>query len=424
MSGFHNVFYYYSGSQQPDRSHDRQLENNTTKALINTLEHCSPLVARRFLAWLGIEATEPVRYELQRTTISKGIIGNKSQRLLLGLVPSEEGKDFCIEEKDEVEGDSLPDAWLFGSDYVVLIESKVAGSLEQEQMQKHRHKLCAGRRQRPGFKVHTWAEIHRFFKTLPDDALTDIDRWIVGQFTQYLEWIGMAEFLGFEQGMFDYFVAHPDDRDESDRRWIRSAMQSLAKRVAHELRDLDSSFYQECYVGLLKRQDDHCWAAFGPKEFKERAHQTMALYAYGLDIFVNVELKQAADRLKRKIRRDHQTFRQVVSSIPASFSVQLEERIQKQASLYDYRVIARLEGGDRDIPHPIQYGLKDPQLGQFGFDYIERLLEEIDLPYFSVRKRIDSNFAIELSQGDGRRLINKMVSIMKELHPLVEYIEQ
>jgi hypothetical protein len=63
-------------------------------------------------------------------------------------------------------------------------------------------------------------------------------------------------------------------------------------------------------------------------------------------------------------------------------------------------------------------------LGQFGFDYIERLLEEIDLPYFSVRKRIDSNLAMELSQGDGRRLINKMVSIVKELHPLVEYIEQ
>jgi hypothetical protein len=54
MTDLHrNVFYYYKGAKQPEQKlYDQQLENNTTKALINTLEHSSQseqIVARKFL---------------------------------------------------------------------------------------------------------------------------------------------------------------------------------------------------------------------------------------------------------------------------------------------------------------------------------------------------------------------------------------
>lgn len=234
MTDFHrNVFYYYRGAQRSNKDHDdrdSQLENNTTKALINTLDHCGNAVALRFLYWLGIETAGQVKYELQKATT--GDIGNKSQRLLLGIVPAKEEDSPCA---DGVAAGSsgIPDAWLYGDDYIVLIESKVRGSLEPGQMRRYLQKLQAGTAQQPECKVRTWAEAHRFFKTLPDELkdVTDLDRWLIGQFTQYLEWIGMAEFAGLEQGMFDYFATRPDSRDDGDRQWVRGTMQSFAEKV-------------------------------------------------------------------------------------------------------------------------------------------------------------------------------------------------
>jgi hypothetical protein len=283
MADFHhNIFYYYRGAQQSDQERERQLEDNTTKALVNTLEHCDPKVTFGFLNWLGIKATKPATLELQKSTISNREIGSKSRRLLLGLVPSKVDKDPCAELEGPVTGDSLPDAWLYGDDFVVLIESKVAGSLEPGQMQRHYLKLRAGTEQQPECKVCTWAEVHEFFKSLSGelgDDLKEKDKWIVGQFTQYLEWIGMAEFTGLESGMFDYFATPIDDRNEDDRQWVRGTMQSFAEKILEGLQAIDSSFYQDYDVGRLLLKDDHCWAAFGYKDKKYRnwAHQTVAL---------------------------------------------------------------------------------------------------------------------------------------------------
>ena len=53
MADFHrNVFYYYHGAHHSEHEREQQLENNTTKALANTLEHCSDSVVIWFLSWL------------------------------------------------------------------------------------------------------------------------------------------------------------------------------------------------------------------------------------------------------------------------------------------------------------------------------------------------------------------------------------
>ena len=60
MADFHhNIFYYYRGALLSDQDRERQLENNTTKTLVNTLSHCSPVVSEQFLDWLGIKTTKP-----------------------------------------------------------------------------------------------------------------------------------------------------------------------------------------------------------------------------------------------------------------------------------------------------------------------------------------------------------------------------
>jgi hypothetical protein len=420
MADFHhNIFYYYRGAQQSDRERERQLEDNTTKALINTLKHCDPKVTFEFLGWLGIKATKPVTLELQKATISKGEIGNKSQRLLLGIVPTKEIKDPCAELGRTAAGekDSFPDAWIYGDNFVVLVESKVEGkegaSLELDQMERHYQKLLVDTEQQPDCRIHTWAEVHRFFKNLSDelvDELTEKDKWIIGQLAQYLELIGMAEFTGLEQGMFDYFATPIDERNEDDRQWVRGTMRSFAERILEGLQTVDSSFYQDYDVGRLLLKYDHCWAAFGPKDKKYRglAHQTVSLHKCGLDVFVNVELKPAVDRLKKKIDQDKQAFREAISRLPGLFSVQVEERKLIRGSLYEYTLIDSLESDKLDEP---------------GFDRVEKL-RNLPLPYLTVRRRIDRDQALELSHTDGRPLIEEVVGIMKVFHPLVKFVNK
>ena len=82
----HNIFCYYKGSAQDDKDREQQLEDNTTKALINTLEYCNPSVATSFLKWLDIKAPDSSVYVLQKATIGGEKLRRKTQRLLLAIV--------------------------------------------------------------------------------------------------------------------------------------------------------------------------------------------------------------------------------------------------------------------------------------------------------------------------------------------------
>jgi hypothetical protein len=429
MTDFHeNVFYYYRGSRQsrPDQ-YDEQLEDNTTKALVNTLQHCGPVVALKFLAWLGVKATEKVGVQLQRTTIGNARIHRASQRLLLGLVGDREpssGSNAAMQES-LVDGDSRPDAWLYGEDFVVLIESKVgAASLKPSQMQAHLRKLRPNGRHRPRCLVRTWAEVHQFFATcLPD--LSGKDKWLVEQFNQYLEWEGMTEFAGFEEWMFEFFVR--EEKDAEEKRLIRRTMERFGEKVLDSgLRAVNPSFYEEPYVGKLSAEGDHFWVAFGPAGgpmvFGKKAHQTISLYDFGLDVFVNVEKQLAIKMLRRRILNDKQGFIDIVSGLPAPFSAWVEQKKPRKdrPMTSDYFLIARLEGGSCEPHHRGFYGLKDPTSS--AFDYLVRLLEEIRLPYLSVRRRIERKRVLGLSRGGGKALVAEVVKVMKAFNPLVEFI--
>jgi len=399
------------------------LEDNTTKALVNTLKHCSPIVAMKFLEWLEITAMRKVEFELQKPTIGTEKIRRTSQRLLLGLVdkPEKDVDSICTELEGPINGDSRPDAWLYGENFVVLIESKVGkDSLELNQMRCHFRKLEKDSSQPPKCQVRTWAKVHQFFVKLVSE-LKDKNKWLVEQFIEYLEWKGMAEFIGFEEGMFEFFVH--DEKEAETKKWIRDTMGLFAEKVLHNpngLQVLDASFYKSYHVGIFGTEDDHFWVAFGPEKFREVSHQTIALYDYGLDVFVNVELLPAVKKLRTKMRDEKQKFRTIISELSEPFRVQVEERKQKKAMIYDYYVIATLEAGVHKDYHPGPYGLKDPQSN--GFNYLETLLEQIQYPYLSVRKRIDRKQVSELSKGNGEALVDEVLGIMREFHPLVEFI--
>jgi hypothetical protein len=421
----HNIFYYYRGPQQANpEQYDQQLEDNTTKALANTLRYCAPIVALKFLEWLEITASGNIEVELQKSTIGTEKIRRTSQRLLLGIVAVPENKEDPILSKLKglATGDSRPDAWIYGEDFVVLIESKVGNaSLELNQMRSHFQKLQKDTSRPVECKVQTWAEIHKFFTSLIS-VLTDKDKWLVEQFTQYLEYKNMSEFSGFEETMFEFFVH--TEKDSDIKQWIRSTMDLLGKEILlkpNGLQSLNKSFYTMHHVGNFGAKDDHFWVAFGPKEFGNYAHQTISLYDYGLDVFANIELAPAIKKLREKIRNEKPRFREIVSELPEPFSVCIEERKNKQASIYNYYPIATLEAGVRKFPNLERYGLKDPKSN--GFDYLEILLEQIQFPYVFLRKRIKRMQLLELSsKGNADALVDQVLTIMRNFQPLVEFI--
>ena len=94
MADFHsNIFSYFRGGSETEKDRVRQLENNTTKALVNTLEHCSPHVSARFLEWLGIPSPGKVKFVQQKATIGDERIAKKKTKLLLAINRVEEGRE-------------------------------------------------------------------------------------------------------------------------------------------------------------------------------------------------------------------------------------------------------------------------------------------------------------------------------------------
>jgi hypothetical protein len=332
---------------------------------------------------------------------------------------------------EPVEARGTPDAWLYGDDYVVLVESKVGDApLRQTQMDRHFQKLCGGVSQ-PRRTTKTWADVHRFFSgvaaRLEDDSR---DKWIIGQFTQYLEWQGMNDFTGFTEEAFSLFDAQ--DNDPNKIGFVRGQMEAFGDMVLDGLGSIDSSFYKAREVGNFYKslpefspEEDHFWVAFGPSipEYREKAHQTVSLYGYGVDVFANVELKAAIEKLRKKAAGDWQDFVEIISGLPEPFTVRIEDRRKRQVQLFDYIPVAELRGWA--CQRYGNFGMKVNDPVSASFQYLKGLLldeDKIKLPSLSVRKIIGRNRVLELSEGDVDVLVKEVVDIMKAFHPLVEFV--
>jgi hypothetical protein len=287
------LFYSYRGPITDDPDRDQQLENNLTKALINTLKLGGESVWRPFLTDLGILG-EPRDFLLQRGTVPGGV-ANRRRRLLLGISKQESAWSPSV--GTEPTYDSRPDAWVYGDGFAVLVESKVNGDFLPGQMQAHLERLQAVEGSPPEIELRTWKQIHRLFASFLTSLKEPEARLLVGQFIQFLEYSGMSGFIGFRREHFDYFVLHAD---EDARRWVLEQVEDFATQVQAELYTF-APFYEAYDIGPLKSADSYCWCAFGPRDktYRDVTHQTMSLSANGLSLFVNAELKAATDRTKR-----------------------------------------------------------------------------------------------------------------------------
>lgn len=407
MDLHHNLFYSYRGPNTDTADRDRQLENNLTKALINTLCLGGDAVWRPFLEDLGLRAAPHARFLLQRRDLPSGSAFKKRDRVLLGISTLKSGWEPGSGLYSAYA--SVPDAWIYGDGFAVLVECKVSGDFSDDQMSSHL--ACLGASSPPKFVKKTWREIRSFFRALLPKMISASSRLLVSQFVQFLEYSAVSEFTGFQPDHFHYFLMHDDD---DARRWVREQMESFAAQVQASLQ-ASAPFYEACEVGVLRLADSSCWAAFGPRtpEYRKVTHQTVSLRSDGLRVFVNTELKSATDRLKDVLRHSESEFRGALQHLHefSPFELVLNERIQRQASLYDYTPKMQLHSS-----------MLVEATGDVAWKAFTQTVDRLPLPYLRMERLVPAATLIELSKTD--KAVQHVEDILRQNHAVVGLLNE
>jgi len=403
----HNLFYSYRGPNTDDADRDRQLENNLTKALINTLKLGGESVWRPFLRELGVTAV-PRDFFLQRRDVPGGAASRRC-RVLLGI--SKHQSAWSPDAGAETTQESLPDAWIYGDGFAVLVESKVSSDFSPRQMEAHYRLLRSPKGAPPRVELRTCKRIHSLFKTFLPGLANPASQMLVKQFIEFLEYSGMSGFTGFRREHFDYFVLHDDDES---RRWVLDQVRDFASQVQAILRGF-APFYDSYEIGILRQKDSYCWFAFGPNgSYRNMTHQKMSLAANGLSVFVNAELKAATDRLKSVVRRSGNALRGALEDLHQyeNFELVLQERTQRQASLYDYTPKIRLHSSM----------LADANTREVAWNAFSHTVQALPLLQSSIERIIPPSRLLELSKCDSPGAIEHVVEILKRNHAIVNLL--
>ena len=409
MDLHHNLFYGYRGPHSADSDRERQLENNVTKALINTLRLGGESVWRPFLAELGVSDGNEAVFLLQRADLPSGSAALRQRCVLLGISPSQ--SRWSPEDAVDETYASIPDAWIYGEGFAVLVESKVAGDFINGQMQSHLARLQDRGHREPVVVLKTWRQVYDLFRRqLP--SLTGASALLVQQFIEFLEYSDMSGFTGFRREHFDYFLSHDDD---DARRWVRAQVTDFADRAQKRLCEF-ADFYESSDVGTLRQSDSYCWVAFGPASgaYRKVTHQSISLSFDGVKVFVNAELKSATDHIKSVLRQSAHALRLALQKLHdfEPFELVLEERVQRQASIYDYTPKMRLHSSL----------LSDESVGSMAWMAFVETVQRLPLPYLRIERLVQPRTLLELSAHNENKAIDRIAEVIRQNHSVVKIL--
>ncbi len=218
---YRNIFYYFRGAHSSDKLAGKQIEDNTTKALINTLEYSDVQLLYHLLEYLKIPfiKNQIPKYDLQVAELH-----------------------------------SRPDAQIRIGKTDYYIESKVQASLEEPQINNHLvsigesiliiitprnsdldvvNKIHSSR-----LKFTTWEEIYVLFSSYVMTRKKGNNNFILIQFLKYLESIGMAPFNGFTKEDFDSFLYIEDDPKKEIRSIVKQKFKKYLDAIQEEIKSI------------------------------------------------------------------------------------------------------------------------------------------------------------------------------------------
>ena len=242
-----NIFYYYRGPSSRDNEeiiYDKQIEDNTTKALINCLEYSSENLLEHFLNYFEIE------------------IKNKSKPQFLLQVSLSK---------------SRPDAVIKFVSNSIFIENKVGANVKKEQISNHKAELEDNDililitnntddrvvAEELDVKYINWNEIYKCFKKY--EAKNRNEKFLIEQFLNYLEVIGLSDFTGFNNDDFDFFINNINDYKPI----VKNKIEKFGNLIYESLSPEIKKIYIERYIGNIPKNAENIWFAIR-KNQKER----------------------------------------------------------------------------------------------------------------------------------------------------------
>ncbi|MDQ0163967.1 hypothetical protein [Aeribacillus alveayuensis] len=161
MSIYKNIFHYYRGQTRNGSEEIKQLqiENNTTKAFINVLQHSSPMLTMRFLDWLGLYTKETDKFEYMYQ-VSNELHRKTPQAVVVGIADTKEVKHTSQNKKY-----NIPDGAILSNSVSILIETKIGlnSYLNIDQLEGHKKRFAIGQEVQENIII-TWDEVRAFFK--------------------------------------------------------------------------------------------------------------------------------------------------------------------------------------------------------------------------------------------------------------------
>lgn len=327
MDPHRNIFFYYAGSSKASGGRNRQIEDNTTKALINLLEIATVAdddsrLLRDFLKFIGASGARPagIRFALQKSTIGQAALKRAKKKVLLGIAPSAKAPASPPASSKKVS--SRPDAWIWGRDFVVCVETKVVGTFDTDQLKRHQKTLGSGVRR----VLLEWRDIYGFFV---DQLAVASERHqnqesvlLLEQFLAYLriiayrQEIDMGEFDGFRPEHLEAFTFLDDEYSEDTRRQVKHHLSQYVDAVSKALpAGLRGFKYKN--VGNLRSGARHVWATLSRE--KNPVHEPHFSFSVGSDevgIRLLLEGKRPTQRALRNIEARPDEFLKLLRALP------------------------------------------------------------------------------------------------------------
>ncbi len=292
------------------------LENDVTKSLLNIFQHCDKKTLQSFFKLIGVkDAAESFEFDFQVTNTSKYRIAKN--RIMLSIVSS---STPIKSDSSYVVDYSIPDACIFNNNTAILVESKTQSPLLTEQLENHVRQYLGSATNK---KLITWEEISEKFKFIAN-SLSSFDKFLVYQFCDFLELIGLAAFSGFKASDFAMMgsIGQITTEDFLDfKRFFHKKIEKFMHLIDENVQQYLSFKNYDKKIMKITAKDPGGWSAFYFYDDDPNIHVNkypninFSYQEYGIELSINSEIQDSVNKVLSIIKKDSPKFNDLANKI-------------------------------------------------------------------------------------------------------------